>query len=65
MSASGCKVLSVSTTFNDTPKDRWAFSCRPCRHISRCRSLNLTGLIRNDVYRSNLRLVNHSDNEAW
>ena len=65
VSASGCKVLSVSKTFNDTPEGTLGLfvPAMPVTSVG-VESLNLTGLIRNNAYRSNLRLVNHSDNEA-
>ena len=66
VSESGCKVLSVSKTFNDTPGGTLGLfvPAMPVTSIG-VESLNLTGLIRNDTYRSNLRLVNHGDTEAW
>jgi hypothetical protein len=66
VSASGCKVLSVSKTFNDTTDGTLGLfvPAMPVTSIG-VESLNLTGLIRNDAYRSNLRLVNHGDDESW
>jgi PKD repeat protein len=66
VSESGCKVLSVSRTFNDTPDGTLGLfvPTMPVTSVG-VTSLNLTGLISNDEYRSNLRLVNHSDTESW
>jgi hypothetical protein len=66
VSESGCKVLSVSRTFNDTPDGTLGLfvPTMPVTSVG-FKTLNLTGLISNDEYRSNLRLVNHSDIEAW
>ena len=66
MSDSGCKVLSVSRTFNDTPDGTLGLfvPAMPVTSVG-VEALNLTGLIRNNDYRSNLRLVNHGDSEAW
>ncbi len=66
VSESGCKVLSVSKTFNDTPGGTLGLfvPSMPVTSIG-VESLNLTGLIRNAAYRSNLRLVNHGDFESW
>jgi hypothetical protein len=65
-SQSGCKVLSVSRTFNDTPDGTLGLfvPAMPVKSVG-VKALNLTGLISNDEYRSNLRLVNHGDAEAW
>jgi PKD repeat protein len=65
-SESGCKVLSVSRTFNDTPDGTFGLFVPAMPVVSvGVETLNLTGLIRNAAYRSNLRLVNHGDTEAW
>jgi PKD repeat protein len=66
MSESGCKVLAVSRTFNDTPNGTLGLyvPTMPVTSVG-VDSLNLTGLISNDEYRSNLRLINHGDAEAW
>jgi hypothetical protein len=66
VSDSGCKVLSVSRTFNQTLDGTLGLfvPAMPVTTVG-VDQLNLTGLIRNDDYRSNLRLVNHGDEEAW
>jgi PKD repeat protein len=66
VSESGCKVLSVSRTFNDTPDGTLGLfvPTMPVTSVG-VKTLNLTGLISNNEYRSNLRLVNHGDAEAW
>jgi PKD repeat protein len=66
LSESGCKVLSVSRTFNDTPDGTLGLfvPTMPVTSVG-VKTLNLTGLISNNEYRSNLRLVNHGDAEAW
>ena len=66
VSDSGCKVLTVSKTFNDTPDGTLGLfvPAMPVASVGVGR-LNLTGLIRDDFYRSNLRLVNHGDDGAW
>jgi PKD repeat protein len=66
VSESGCKVLSVSRTFNDTPDGTLGLyvPTMPVTSVG-VESLNLTGLISDNEYRSNLRLVNHGDTEAW
>jgi PKD repeat protein len=65
-SASGCKVLSVSRTFNDTPNGTLGLlvPALPVKRVGRD-FLDLTGLIHNQDYRTNLRLVNYSDEDAW
>ena len=65
-SDSGCKVLSVSRTFNDTPDGSLGLSvpALPVKRVGR-EFLNVTGLIHNQSYRTNLRLVNYSDEEVW
>ena len=65
-SDSGCKVLSVSRTFNDTPDGSLGLfvPALPVKRVGR-EFLDLTGLIHNQEYRTNLRLVNYSDEEVW
>jgi hypothetical protein len=65
-SDSGCKVLSVSRTFNDTPDGSLGLfvPALPVQRVGR-EFLDLTGLIHNQEYRTNLRLVNYSDKEVW
>jgi PKD repeat protein len=65
-SDSGCKVLSVSRTFNDTPGGSLGLFV-PALPIKRVglESLDLAGLIQNQYYRTNLRLVNYSDEDVW
>jgi hypothetical protein len=65
-SAGGHRVLTVSKTFNDTPDGTLGLfvPAMPVTSIG-AESLNFTGLIRTNAYRSNLRLVNHGDNGAW
>jgi PKD repeat protein len=65
-SDSGCKVLSVSRTFNDTPDGSLGLFV-PALPIKRVglEFLDLNGLIHNQDYRTNLRLVNYSDEEVW
>jgi len=66
VSESGCKVLSVSRTFNDTPDGTLGLfvPAMPVTSVG-VETLNLTGLIRDNDYRSNLRLVNNGDEAAW
>ncbi len=66
VSDSGCKVLSVSRTFNDTPNGSLGLfvPALPVQRVGR-EFLDLTGLIHNEEYRTNLRLVNYSDFEVW
>jgi PKD repeat protein len=66
VSDSGCKVLAVSRTFNQTPNGSLGLfvPAMPVTTVG-VDQLNLTGLIRNDDYRSNLRLVNNGEEEAW
>ncbi len=65
-SDSGCKVLSVSRTFNSTPDGSLGLfvPALPVKRDGR-EYLNLTGLIHNSHYRSNLRLVNYRDEDVW
>ena len=65
-SDSGCKVLSVSRTFNDTPDGSLGLfvPALPVKRVGR-EFLDVTGLIHNQSYRTNLRLVNYSDEEVW
>jgi len=65
-SDSGCKVLSVSRTFNDTPDGSLGLfvPALPVKRVGR-EFLDVTGLIQNQDYRTNLRLVNYSDAEVW
>ncbi len=65
-SDSGCKVLSVSRTFNDTPAGSLGLfvPALPVKRVGR-EFLDVTGLIHNQNYRTNLRLVNYSDEEVW
>jgi len=65
-SNSGCKVLSVSRTFNDTPEGSLGLfvPALPVKRVGR-EFLDLTGLIQSQDYRTNLRLVSYSDEEVW
>jgi hypothetical protein len=65
-SPSGCKVMSVSRTFNDTPNGSLGLFV-PALPVKRNNTdfLNLTGLIHNSEYRTNLRLLNYSDEDVW
>jgi len=65
-SNSGCKVLSVSRTFNDTPDGSLGLfvPALPVKRVGQ-EFLDLTGLIQSDHYRSNLRLVNYGDEGVW
>jgi PKD repeat protein len=65
-SASGCKVLSVSRTYNSTPEGTLGLFV-PALPVKRAENelLDLTGLVRNAAYRSNLRLVNYGDEDVW
>jgi hypothetical protein len=65
-SDSGCKVLSVSRTFNDTPGGSLGLfvPALPVKRVG-LEFLDVTGLIHNQSYRTNLRLVNYSDEEVW
>jgi hypothetical protein len=64
-SDSGCKVLTVSRTFNDTADGSLGvfvptIPVRP----SRMDYLDLTGLVSNAEFRTNVRLVNYGDEDA-
>ena len=65
-SGSGCKVLSVSRTFNNTPEGSLGLFV-PALPVKRNATdfLDLTGLNQDSDYRTNLRLVNYSDIDAW
>ena len=65
-SDSGCKVLSVSRTFNDTPDGSLGLfvPALPVKRVGR-EFHDLTGLLQSEDYRSNLRLVNYGDEEVW
>ncbi len=65
-SDSGCKVLSISRTFNDTPEGSLGLfvPALPVKRVGR-EFLDLTGLIQNEDYRTNLRMVNYGDEEVW
>jgi len=65
-SDSGCQVLSVSRTFNDTPEGSVGLfvPALPVKRVG-LEYLDVTGLLHNQSYRSNLRLVNYSDEEVW
>jgi hypothetical protein len=65
-SGSGCKVLSVSRTFNDTPGGSLGLfvPALPVKRVG-LEFLDLAGLIHNQDYRTNLRLVNYSDVDVW
>ena len=65
-SDSGCTVLLVSRTFNDTPDGTLGLSV-PALPVEapEDRYLEFPGLIQNDDYRTNLRLVNFSDTTHW
>ncbi|MCU0234625.1 MAG: hypothetical protein MUE90_11430, partial [Thermoanaerobaculales bacterium] len=65
-SDSGCKVLSVSRTYNSTPDGTLGLFV-PALPVKRAENelLDLTGLARNSAYRSNLRLVNYGDADVW
>jgi hypothetical protein len=65
-SNSGCKVLSISRTFNDTPDGSLGLfvPALPVQRVGR-EFLDLTGLIQSEDYRTNLRLVNYGDEEVW
>jgi hypothetical protein len=65
-SASGCKVVSISRTFNDTPDGSLGLfvPVMPVKAVGGGR-LDFTGLIHNAKYRTNLRLVNNGDDDEW
>ncbi len=65
-SASGCKVLAVSRTFNDTPNGTLGLFVPALPSVSYGEErLDFTGLIHNDDYRTNLRLINFGDTDEW
>ena len=66
LSDSGCKVLSVSRTFNDTPAGSLGLFV-PALPVKANNSdfLDLTGLVHDSEFRTNLRLVNYSDTDVW
>jgi len=65
-SAAGCKVVAASRTFNDTPFGTLGqFVPALSEMITDSQVLNFTGLIQNDGYRTNLRLVNFGDEDEW
>jgi len=65
-SESGCKVLSVSRTFNDTPLGSFGLFV-PALPVKQNDSdlLDLTGLVHSADYRTNVRLVNYGDADVW
>jgi len=65
-SDSGCKVMSFSRTFNSTPDGSLGLyvPALPVKRVG-LDYLDLTGLIHNSHYRSNLRLVNYRDEDVW
>jgi hypothetical protein len=65
-SASGCKVLSVSRTFNDTPDGSLGLYV-PAIPVKKVEQpyLDLAGLIQNEEYRTNIRLVNYGETDVW
>ncbi|HSO23964.1 MAG TPA: PKD domain-containing protein, partial [Chondromyces sp.] len=65
-SDSGCKVLSISRTFNNTPYGSLGLFV-PALPVKRAEDdfLDLTGLVNNAEYRTNLRLVNYGDEDTW
>jgi hypothetical protein len=65
-SDSGCKVMSVSRTFNDTPAGSLGLFV-PALPVKANNSdyLDLTGLVHDSEFRTNLRLVNYSDTDIW
>jgi hypothetical protein len=65
-SASGCKVLSVSRTFNTTDNGTLGLfvPALPVKSLS-AGSLDIAGLMKDQHYRTNLRLVNFGDEDAW
>jgi parallel beta-helix repeat protein len=66
MSDSECSVLMVSRTFNDTPDGTLGLMV-PAMPVKAPddSDLEFPGLIHNDDYRTNLRLVNFSDALYW
>jgi hypothetical protein len=65
-SDSGCKVLSVSRTFNNTPYGSLGLFV-PALPVKRNTAdyLDLTGLVQDSGYRTNLRLVSYEDADVW
>ncbi|MFV2074352.1 MAG: hypothetical protein ACC742_17130, partial [Thermoanaerobaculales bacterium] len=65
-SDSGCKVLSVSRTYNETPFGTLGLFV-PALPVKAATGdlLEITGLIHNASYRSNVRLVNFGDEDVW
>lgn len=65
-SDSGCKVLSVSRTFNNTPYGSLGLFV-PALPVKRNAAdfLDLTGLIHDSDYRTNLRLVSYENEDVW
>ena len=65
-SDSGCKVMSVSRTFNDTPNGSLGLfvPALPVK-ANNADFLDVTGLIDDTDFRTNLRLVNYSDSDVW
>lgn len=65
-SASGCKVLTVSRTYNQTNGGTFGLFV-PALPVKRPdqEHLDMAGLTRNADYRTNLRLVNYGDADVW
>ncbi len=65
-SASGCKVMTVSRTFNDTPDGSLGLNV-PALPVKRSEFdlIGFAGLVKNEDYRTNFRLVNYGDEDAW
>jgi len=65
-SDSGCKVLSASRTFNDTPYGTLGLfmPALPVKAVG-SQFLDVTGLTHNKNYRANIRLVNFQEEDAW
>jgi formylglycine-generating enzyme required for sulfatase activity len=65
-SVGGCSVAVVSRTFNDTPDGTLGLTV-PAMQVQTTNEtfLDFPGLIDNDEFRSNLRLVNFSDSTVW
>ncbi len=65
-SINGCSVTVVSRTFNDTPGGTLGLTVPAMPvDVSEDEYLEYPGLIHNDDYRTNLRLVNFSDATVW
>jgi PKD repeat protein len=65
-SESGCKVLAVSRTFNETPEGTLGlFVPALLMKVVGEDRLDFTGLIHNDDYRTNLRLVSFGGGDVW